>query len=297
MPPPLQPPIKAANGQEDERWNRTYPPIKYKNYLACPFPKHDPDIYITVNNVCTERWGFKDIGALNEHIQRVHSLEFGCIICKSRFTQSKAAAKQAKLNHKCKRRDLTVEHPQWMDEGQEARLANWKEPGKAQEGGAKSWVKIYMCLFETAESDVPSPYYDFLVPKHLVPTSSANDIYPLPVDSYTVDPSLLYRVSNEAQETGNLRPLEHQQESRLDPGALDKYQDGDKHPYNWIVKQAKDSGYDTQEPQEGDQSFSESSCPPRISDFRHPSADVMFATGNSDQDADLTNPLWLSLDI
>jgi hypothetical protein len=93
----------------------------------------------------------------------VHSQQFGCIDCKSRFTQSKkgqskkATVEQAKRNHDCKPRDFTDEDPQWMTEEQESRLAKWKEPGKAQEGGAKSWAKIYMCLFGTAEEDVPGP--------------------------------------------------------------------------------------------------------------------------------------------
>ena len=97
------------------------------------------------------------------HIQRVHSLQFGCVVCKSRFTQSrkgqskKATAEEAKLSHECRPRDFTDEDPPWMTEEQELRFANWKEPGKAQEGGAKSWIKIYMCLFETAENDVPNP--------------------------------------------------------------------------------------------------------------------------------------------
>jgi hypothetical protein len=56
--------IESQNGPEDEEDKLGYPPDKYKHYLACPFPKHDPDLYLRVHNVCTERWGFKDIGDL-----------------------------------------------------------------------------------------------------------------------------------------------------------------------------------------------------------------------------------------
>jgi hypothetical protein len=48
------------------------------------------------------------------------------------------------------------EDPQWMTAEQEKRLVEWKD-GKSQQGGAKSWVKIYICLFDVVESDVPSP--------------------------------------------------------------------------------------------------------------------------------------------
>jgi hypothetical protein len=64
MPPEKRKRIEAELGPEDQLDKPGYPPKKYKHYLACPFPKHDPDLYLTVNNVCTERWGFKDIGDL-----------------------------------------------------------------------------------------------------------------------------------------------------------------------------------------------------------------------------------------
>ena len=161
-----------------------YPPEEYKNYLACPFPKHDPDLYITVNNVCTGRWGFEKIGALkylacptllarwlwqyiSEHIQRVHSLRLGCIDCKLRFTQSnKASIETAKRNHLCKPRNFTDEDPQWMTAEQELRLASWKELGKAHEGGATSWAKIYNCLFPGEEP--PSPCQPPLTGHHIL---------------------------------------------------------------------------------------------------------------------------------
>ena len=64
MPPEKRKRIEAQNGPEVRGDKPGYPPEKYKHYLACPFSKHDPDLYLHVNNVCTERWGFKDIGDL-----------------------------------------------------------------------------------------------------------------------------------------------------------------------------------------------------------------------------------------
>jgi hypothetical protein len=52
--------VQNDSMQEDRR----YPSSKYKHYLACPFSKHDPDQYMSVNNVCTVPPGFKDIGDL-----------------------------------------------------------------------------------------------------------------------------------------------------------------------------------------------------------------------------------------
>jgi hypothetical protein len=64
MPAPKRRRIEVRGGQEDKVERPAYPPEKYKHYLACPFPKRYPDLYLTVNNVCTERWGFKNIGDL-----------------------------------------------------------------------------------------------------------------------------------------------------------------------------------------------------------------------------------------
>jgi len=56
--------VVAKHSECHEEGDLMYPPEKYRNYLACPFPKHDPGLHETVNNVCTGRWGFKDITAL-----------------------------------------------------------------------------------------------------------------------------------------------------------------------------------------------------------------------------------------
>jgi len=56
--------IDPEHGVWDQVGKFEYPPKKFKQYLACPFPKHDPGLYETVNNVCTRRWGFEDITAL-----------------------------------------------------------------------------------------------------------------------------------------------------------------------------------------------------------------------------------------
>ena len=53
--------IEAHDEVEDQS---IYPPEEFKHYLTCPFPKHNPGRYLTVNNSCTRRWGFEDIGRL-----------------------------------------------------------------------------------------------------------------------------------------------------------------------------------------------------------------------------------------
>jgi hypothetical protein len=88
---------------------------------------------------------------------RVHSLQFGCLRCKKRFTQcNKANIEQTKHNHQCIPRPWGSEDPEWMDEEQESRLANWNGQGHAQESGADKWSRIFKCIFQN-EEHVPDP--------------------------------------------------------------------------------------------------------------------------------------------
>jgi len=279
--------VESHNGSTLEE--KRYPSSKYKCYLACPFSKHDPDLYMSVNNVCTVPPGFKDIGDLNYHIKRVHSLELGCILCKSRFTQSKKrngqskddALKQAKLNHACEPRDFVDEDPQWMTQEQEKRLAKWKE-GKAQEGGAKSWVKIYMCLFKATKKDVPSPYYDYFIPSHLLSNSATPVMYQPPIETSDPAPSFTQSMRRNVQATRDPGPSD--QQPRLNINAFNMHRDSGEYPFDWTVTPAIDSGYGTQDQHDG-----ESSIPsdPSSSIELYPlhsdtSAAVMFTTGNSE---------------
>ena len=64
---------------------------------------------------------------------------------------------QLKRDHVCAPREFTGADPQWMTEEQELRFANRKGQVTPHEGREKGWKRIYMCLFGTAENDLPSP--------------------------------------------------------------------------------------------------------------------------------------------
>jgi len=56
--------IEAQEYPEEQDYQTSFPPRKYKHYLACPFSKYNPGRYLSVANACTEPWGFRDIGDL-----------------------------------------------------------------------------------------------------------------------------------------------------------------------------------------------------------------------------------------
>ncbi|KAI1376434.1 hypothetical protein F4677DRAFT_445234 [Hypoxylon crocopeplum] len=98
---------------------------EHKEYLACPFWKHNPDRYLHVKSACTEGVGFKDLGKLTEHIKRVHCLSFGCERCRKRFNTCKVKeVDEVKCKHMmaCKKAEikLTDSDAEWMDEAQDA---------------------------------------------------------------------------------------------------------------------------------------------------------------------------------
>ncbi|KAI0118570.1 hypothetical protein F4776DRAFT_634648 [Hypoxylon sp. NC0597] len=106
---------------------------EHKEYLACPFWKHNPNRYIRVKNACTEGMGFKDIAKLTEHIKRVHCLWNGCERCRKRFyTCRMEDVDEEKRKHmaNCTKpeKKLTDADPEWMDEAQDAefRRLNFK---------------------------------------------------------------------------------------------------------------------------------------------------------------------------
>jgi len=248
--------IEAKNSPEVQGDISIYPPQIYKHYLACPFPKHNPDLYLYVNNACTTPWGFKSIPALNDHIQRVHSLKFGCIICKKRFTKSEKgqsktdAVARAKVTHRCEPRDFTNEDPEWLSEEQELRLARWKEGTTTQEGGGKSWRKIYMCLFGTEEDDAPSPFYNYMIPKHLVSTSPRYYTQNSSSQALGIDPSLAQSLGHGTQGMGDSGALENQHRYQLDRHTLDTYEGPDSSPFKWSNHPALDSGYSSRNVEE-----------------------------------------------
>ncbi|KAF2261437.1 hypothetical protein CC78DRAFT_608165 [Lojkania enalia] len=142
--------------------------------FSCPFVKQNPDRYVFVGNSCTERFGFPTPGKLVEHLKRVHSLRVPCCItCKLRFHRNRVRdAERCRTEHlnlgQCEPRNLRIDEPEWMTEEQDARFARSIIQGQPTSAEDK-WRIIYRQLFNLPEdSMVPDPYYDFLMPRHLV---------------------------------------------------------------------------------------------------------------------------------
>ncbi|KAL7625353.1 hypothetical protein AAE478_004569 [Parahypoxylon ruwenzoriense] len=137
---------------------------KTKEYLACPFWKHDPLRYVHVNNACTEGVGFKDVGKLTEHIRRVHCLRFGCEKCRMRFTKCKAEdVDEEKRKHVAHcagpQTQLTKLDPEWMTEAQDAeyRLLNFQKNKGTPRG---CYEKICRAIFgQNSTNEISEPYH------------------------------------------------------------------------------------------------------------------------------------------
>ncbi|KAL5315647.1 hypothetical protein ACEPPN_016517 [Leptodophora sp. 'Broadleaf-Isolate-01'] len=173
----------VCNGQEllstsPENNEARYPPEQYSEYFACPFAKHCPSRYHHINNACTVPRGFKDIGKLNEHIKRIHSLQYGCLICKKRFQEAKKETiKEIKATHQnasgeCTAREFTRSDPEWLTQEQEVRFLAWEEQGSKNGSGGDKWQRIYQSIFGD-EEQLPSPFYDYLIPYYLLSADPA----------------------------------------------------------------------------------------------------------------------------
>ncbi|KAI1649674.1 hypothetical protein F4815DRAFT_453767, partial [Daldinia loculata] len=97
---------------------------EHKEYLACPFWKHNPARYLHVKNSCTAGVGFKNIGKLTEHIKRVHCLWNGCEKCLMRFNKTKKEeVGEIKRRHmaNCTQptKSLTELDAEWMNKDQD----------------------------------------------------------------------------------------------------------------------------------------------------------------------------------
>lgn len=122
-----------------------------REFLACPFWKHNPSRYRHVKNVCTSGTGFKDVGKLTEHIRRVHALRFGCEKCGLRFTKCRVEEvddeKRRHVVHCTKPKvKLPDSEPEWMDKSQDE---NYRELNfQKDKGGPEScWHKICRALW------------------------------------------------------------------------------------------------------------------------------------------------------
>ncbi|KAH7140414.1 hypothetical protein B0J13DRAFT_63773 [Dactylonectria estremocensis] len=78
--------------------NQNYP-SQHSERLACPFCKRYPWHYLTVGGACVQRHGLEDMSALKEHINRVHTMKYGCLVCRKRFTCRDKDLVQVKLDH------------------------------------------------------------------------------------------------------------------------------------------------------------------------------------------------------
>ena len=98
----------------------------------------------------------------SEHLKRVHSSQQGCSRCKTRFSGTEKAAREARLRHRtqvqCTPRHLTDLDPEWMDAYQERLLTS--SVIRSRESAEDKWRSIYCFLFQIPReqrSMVPTP--------------------------------------------------------------------------------------------------------------------------------------------
>ncbi|KAH8901153.1 hypothetical protein GQ53DRAFT_4082 [Thozetella sp. PMI_491] len=101
-------------------------PESRKGWLACPFPRMNPERYAQVKDHACMWWGFKDIATLKDHIKRCHLSKYGCYRCKTRFTTARDKKLEDTINkHKDKCRSpsdvlpVSPLHPEVMEPGQD----------------------------------------------------------------------------------------------------------------------------------------------------------------------------------
>jgi len=97
-----------------------------------------------------------------------------------------------------------------------------------------------------------------MVPKHLVSHSSGNNTNRSPIHDHNIDPSFTRLVASETDGIGSLGAFEDQHRSQLNRKILERHKGQDEYEFDWSVKRAMDSGYDSgnlHEPQERDTSF------------------------------------------
>ncbi|OCL10796.1 hypothetical protein AOQ84DRAFT_438117 [Glonium stellatum] len=140
---------------------------------GCPLAKLFPDRYTHVYNPCTDRPGFKSIGRVVEHLKEAHR---GCLICQIQFTGSSDADIEWKIErHRadlCHPATESMSNPQWLTPKQEEVFALRAGSGTSIIG-REYWDAICRCLGNLKpEEPVPSPWYDYLVPRHLVEAST-----------------------------------------------------------------------------------------------------------------------------
>ncbi|XXH00526.1 hypothetical protein Hte_006873 [Hypoxylon texense] len=110
-----------------------------KDYLACPFWKHNPTRYKHVKNVCTMGKGFKDLGKL---------------------TVEEVDEEKRKHMEKCKRPKVKLadSDPEWMDEAQDEeyrRLNFQKDKGNP----VQCYSKICRALWGDSQNAILGPYH------------------------------------------------------------------------------------------------------------------------------------------
>ncbi|OTB13614.1 hypothetical protein K445DRAFT_303990 [Daldinia sp. EC12] len=136
---------------------------EHKEYLACPFWKHNPVRYLRVKSSCTDGFGFKNIGKLTEHIKRVHCLWNGCEKCRKRFNKAKKEeVDEIKRRHMigCTQptKDLTELDAEWMDKDQDEAYGQLNfQRNKATP--SQCYEKICRALWGSEKLEISEPYH------------------------------------------------------------------------------------------------------------------------------------------
>ncbi|KAI0096227.1 hypothetical protein GGR51DRAFT_543873 [Nemania sp. FL0031] len=148
--------VPNEDGQGKKR--RLCDPSPRLRRLACPYFKNNPIRFQTKQSCCGPGW--ETVHRLKEHLDRRHALPISCRRCYSAFNTEEEHDSHIRSSDQCevRRRPSPIEG---FNASQRAELKS-RPRGLKHMSEPQKWRRVYLILFpETAESEIPSPYYEF----------------------------------------------------------------------------------------------------------------------------------------
>ncbi|KAI1123194.1 hypothetical protein F5Y10DRAFT_252291 [Nemania abortiva] len=148
----------GPNDDEQRKRPRTVGSSPRSRRLACPFFKKDPIRFQTKQSCCGPGW--ETVHRLKEHLDRNHALPISCRRCYAAFKTEEELDSHIRSSEQCEVRQQPSPI-EGFNASQRVELKS-RPRGLKHMSEPQKWRRIYLILFpETAESDIPSPYYEF----------------------------------------------------------------------------------------------------------------------------------------
>ncbi|KAI1323872.1 hypothetical protein F5Y16DRAFT_382503 [Xylariaceae sp. FL0255] len=146
-----------AGGRRDKR--KAPAILSQPPRLACPYYKKDPILFRTRQYCCGPGW--ETVHRLKEHLHRKHCLPISCLRCYTPFKTEEERDSHMRSAERCEVRERPSPIAGYTAsqkielKSRSRELRSMSEPQK--------WRRVYLILFPgTSESEIPSPYYEFV---------------------------------------------------------------------------------------------------------------------------------------